>query len=529
MAKMIKLLSKKHLDASTKPAEIVDLLLKNRNIKNISEFLVPSFPTLPLDLSAAVKLIKNIIAKKGNILIYGDYDVDGITATAIIWQAIYKLTPNVYPFIPHRLNDGYGVRSESFFRIQKLKQIKFDLLITVDNGIVADHELAKIKIAQNIKIIVADHHLPDKKLKHADAVVHTTLTSGAAVSWFLSRKLDPDADLGLAALGTVADCLPLIGINRSLVVHGLQALRLNPSPGIKKLISIAGLHQDSLTVSDLGYGLGPRINAIGRLTDPTDALRLLCSKNALQAAKYAQSLNMFNQDRQMLQKDHLEQAEKLLDAKNKLIFLSDAKFNPGIIGLIAGRLTEKYYLPTVIIAIENGLARGSCRSIPELNIIELLREYSSLFVDLGGHAGAAGFSIQTENIPRLKKALIKTTNKLLKSINLQPTIIVDAAMSRKAVNLKNIKAVSSLSPFGIGNPEPSFLFEDQQITGIKIIGATGDHLKLKFGNLDAIAFKKGELSKQLKIGDAVSLVASLSSNNWNNTTTPQLLIKEILL
>jgi single-stranded-DNA-specific exonuclease len=517
----------KIIDSRFSPEDLIKLLLNNRQVTDISEFLHPSYPNLKIKLLPAVKIIKTAIKTNQQILIYGDYDVDGITATAILWQAIYKLTPKVTPFIPNRELDGYGIKAASFFRFQKEKGLKFDLLITVDNGIVAEAELAKIKVKQDLKIVITDHHLPDKKLKSADCVVHSTKVSGAALSWFLAKELDSKADLGLAALGTVADCLPLLDINRSLVVHGLKELRLNPNPGIKKLISIAGLKQDSLSAYDLGFGLGPRINAVGRLSDPTDALRLLCSQNPLQAAKYAQILNSYNQNRQDIQKESLDIAQKDLNLKNKVIIVT-GDYNPGIIGLIAGRLTEKYYLPSIIISQTKGISKGSCRSIPELNIIETLRQHSELFVDLGGHALAAGFSLKTSTIPKFQKLITKTINQKLKNIDLKPTTYIDAEMKLSAVTKKNIQALGQLAPFGIGNSEPVFLFKNLKIVSKKVLGANGDHLKLKLDNIEAIAFKKGELDKTLNIGDSVDVIARLSLNVWNGTATPQLIVKEII-
>lgn len=509
----------------TSSEELLDLLLKNRHVTNRDEFLKPSLPKLSLQLEKAVKIIKE--AK--NILIYGDYDVDGITATAILWQSLFPLNKNTIPFVPNREKDGYGVKSDSFFRFQTEKGVTFDLLITVDNGIVAEPELAKIKSKQDIKIIITDHHLAGGRLKSADTIVHSTEVSGAAVSWFLSKKLNPDADLGLAALGTVADCLPLTGVNRSIVVHGLQSLRLNPNPGIKKLIQVSNTKIDTLSVYDLGFVLGPRINAVGRLSDPTDALRLLCSNNQMQAARYAETLNNYNQDRQMLQKESLEIADKQIDLKNKLIFIYESSFNPGIIGLIAGRLTEKYQLPSIIISSDGDIAKGSCRSVSGLNIISALREFSDLFIDLGGHPGAAGFSIKVGNIKKLQGKLTKLLNQKLKSFEQKTTTVTDAEMEIDAVNLKNCRTIQRLAPFGIGNQEPLFLLKNLVVNSKRVIGASGDHLKLKLSGVDAIAFKKGDMENKFNIGDNVTIVASLVSNSWGGVDTPQLVVKEFVL
>jgi single-stranded-DNA-specific exonuclease len=511
------------------PSEsILNLLLKNRQITDSVSFLNPPFPEFKLNSIKAVKLIQKFLDTQKNILIYGDYDVDGLSSTAILWQALYPLDKNVIPFIPHREKDGYGFKAESFFRIQTEKNLSFDLLITVDNGIVADKEFAKIK-AKNpkIKILVIDHHLAGGKLENVDALYHSTVTSASALAYFMAKNFSKTADLSLAALGVVADCEPLTDINRSIVVHGLKELKLNPSPGLKKLMEISGTKIDSVSVYDLGFLLGPRLNAVGRLSDPTDALRLLCSQNSTQASKYAKVLNDFNQQRQDLQKESLDIADKNIDVKNKIIFIAD-KFNPGIIGLIAGRLTEKYALPSVIIAKNGEVAKGSCRSIPEVNIIEVLRKFSELFVDLGGHPGAAGFSILDKNISKLQKKLNFYFSKKLAKYTAQKSISIDAKMDTGAINLKNIKLIKSLEPFGIGNSQPLFLFENLIIESKKLLGQTQSHLKLKVSGVDAIAFKKADLDKDLKIGDSINLVAHLDANTWQGRTFPQLIVKEII-
>ena len=510
------------------PSEmLLDLLLKNRQITDSDPFLKPPFPEFNLNSQKAVKLIQKFIDGQKNILIYGDYDVDGLTSTAILWLSLYPLNKNTIPFIPHRETDGYGFKESSFSRIQTEKNLKFDLLITVDNGIVADKEFAKIKEKYpKIKILVIDHHLPSGKLKNTDALFHSVDTSASALAWFLAREFSKTAPLSLAALGVVADCQPLLGINRSVVVHGLSELKVNPSPGLKKLMDISGVKIDQLSVYDLGFLLGPRLNAVGRLSDPTDALRLLCSQNSIQAGKYAQVLNKYNQQRQDLQKESLDVADKNIDIKNKVIFVSD-DFNPGIIGLIAGRLTEKYVLPSVIIAKNGEVAKGSCRSIPEVNIIEVLRKFSDLFVDLGGHPGAAGFSIKDKNISKLQKKLNTYFSKKLAKYTAQKSVTIDAKMDTNAINLKNIKLIKSLEPFGIGNPQPLFLFKNLKIESKKILGQNQSHLKLKVSGVDAIAFKKADLEPDLKVGESVNLIAYLDANTWQGHTFPQLVVKEI--
>lgn len=510
------------VDCSFTPDQLISLFLDLRHLE-----LKPPVPGLSFS--------KPDLDKSENILIYGDYDVDGITATAILWQSLHQNGYNVTPFIPHRQRDGYGFKADSFFRIQREKEIVFDTLITVDNGIVAGPEFAKLK---DVKTIIIDHHLPDKKKPAVDQIIHSTDLSAAGLAYFVAQKFDSHPDLGLAALGTVADCLPLLGVNRSIVYHGLKELRLNPSPGIKRLIDVSDAKRDSLSTYDLGFLLGPRINAVGRLSEPMDALRLLCATNSAVANKYAAVLDQYNQDRQALQQHDLLTAEKQVDPSHRLLFISD-QYNPGIIGLIAGRLTEKYYLPSIVIALNGDIAKGSCRSIKELNIIEVLRQVSDLLVDVGGHSAAAGFSLKATNIPKFKKKITKIVDQKLQGQILEPVLEVDAEMKLGAVRVDNIKAIQQLEPFGIGNPEPLFLFKNIRVVAKKLLGANQDHLKLKLDDpstkfpenimADAIAFKKGDYDTKIKTGDLISLVARLNLNLWNGNSTPQLVVKDIIL
>ncbi|HPT65814.1 MAG TPA: single-stranded-DNA-specific exonuclease RecJ [Candidatus Woesebacteria bacterium] len=531
----ILLKNKQIINKSFSDLDIIDLLLKNRQIKKpeYQDFFKPHFPNNSdfdinqKELKKAVNRVNLAIKKNQNILIYGDYDVDGLTSTSILWQVLYQKGAKVLPFVPDREIDGYGIRSKSFFNFEIEKNIHFDLLITVDNGIVANKELVKIS-QKNTDIIIIDHHLPEDKLPKVNAIIHSTNFSGAGLSWVFASQFNKDADIGLAAAGTVADCLPLIGINRNIVVHGLKLLRKNPNHGIKKLIEISGIKPDTISAYDLGFIIGPRLNAVGRLSNPTDALRLLCSQSAIQAGKYAKNLDEFNKDRQDFQKENLITAEKLITKnEDKLIFISHKSFLPGIIGLIASRLTEKYYLPSIIISLGDEYSKGSCRSIKELNIIKSLRQFNSELVELGGHAGAAGFTIKTDNIAKFKTKIIKYINKQLKDLELKPSIIVESEMDLSAVTISNCKLLQKFEPFGVNNPKPLFLFKNIQITQKRVIGSTGDHLKLKFNSVDAVAFKKGELDSQFKIGDSINVIASLDLNTWGETSTPQLIIKEI--
>ena len=551
------------IDGHTSRQKIINLLLKNRQIPpdQFDHFLKPKHPRhltprhfgVPTSqLKKAVTRIKQAIKKKQNILIYGDYDADGITATAILWQTLHSKGAHVTPFIPHRQDDGYGIKFDSIQTFARQKKLSFDLIITVDNGIVATKEIKKL-IRHGSDIIITDHHVAPATLPPATAIIHSTKTCGAGLSWLLSRQISPQVDLGLAAIGLVADCLPLTSINRNIVYHGLISLQKNPSPGVKALIP-SSRSSNQLSTYDLGFILAPQINAAGRLEDPTDALRLLCSANSRQANIYAAKLRHINQQRQLLQQQGIKLAIKTPpSATTKLIFTSHSQYHPGIIGLVAGFLSQKFYLPAVAISRQKNISVGSCRSISQFDIIKALRRFSSLFVDLGGHPAAAGFSIKNKNIPILKKKLQTLAKKKLAKIDLSPILTVEATAKLSALKIQNIQAINQLQPFGMGNRRPLFYFKNIKIVSKKLVGSDSAHLKLQVDDpdtavvenvatrpatagacpatagADAIAFKKGHLDKKIKVGDNIDLVASLDINTWNGRSTPQLMVKEIFL
>lgn len=483
--------------------------------------LVPALPTLALP--------RLQLDTGDQILLYGDYDVDGLTSTAILYRSLSQAGYHLTPFLPHREVDGYGFKAESFFRFQQEKSLTFTHLITVDNGIVANTEFAKLVQKQSLKITVIDHHLPGPALPQVDQIIHSSITSASGLAYFVSRQFDRQPDIGLAALGVVADCLPLTGVNRSLVAHGLSFLRLNPSLGIRELATICGARLDTLSATDLSFLLAPRLNAAGRLDHPQVAFDLLTATQVSEAQRIASLLGSHNSTRQQLQESSLIEAESQVKPASFLLFAQSPNFHPGIIGLLASRLTDKYSLPSVVLSLDSSTARGSCRSIPQLNFIEALRQHASLFVDLGGHPGAAGFTISTHNIPQLQSLLTTTIAAILSPLDLTPTLEVDAVMEISAVKVANIKAIEQLAPFGIGNPKPLFLFKSVPVISKKLLGQNQDHLKLKLGHVDAIGFKLGHYDSKVKVGDTLDIVASLDLNVWNGYTTPQLLIREILV
>ncbi len=545
----IKLLSNVTLDQKTSKEDLFTLLLKNRKIqkKDQPNFLNPPHPKnlTPKDiklssvqLEKALKRIQKAIEDKEKILIYGDYDVDGLTATTILWEVLFKKHANAKSFVPHREKDGYGLNEKTLKRL--FKTYRPSLLITVDNGIVA-HKAAAFLKKEKIDLIITDHHLPEKKLPPAHAILNSSLVCGAVLSWFLSSQIDSSADYGLAALGTVADCLPLVSVNRAFVYHGLDSLTVSTRPGLRTIKQITSLTNQKLSAYHLGFIIGPRLNAAGRVGDPNNSLRLLASPTLSQASKYAQILEKQNRERQTEQYSGQSLAQTIWEKEktdHPLIFVSSKDFSPGTIGLIAGRLTQEHYLPSVIIAKTTPVSKASCRSIAELDILKALREANKgLLLELGGHAAAAGFSILPKNIEKFKKSLQSVVKKKLASKKLEPEIKADAKATLSFISLKNLEAIQRLKPFGIGNSEPSFLFKSLKVVDKKLLGKEKTHLKLLLDDpqtpqketfpVESLSFGEANSYQDLKVGDTIDLVGKINLNEFRGTKTLQLITKYI--
>ncbi len=534
MNKFIALNSNYTITSSTSVLQIQKLLLENRKIIDPVNFLSPPVPTpdpIYFDINQEIfynfiNHLKNNLGK--HVLIYGDYDADGVTSTALLYLSLSKHFKNILPFTPHREEDGYGIKAASVLKFCQKKSFSPDIVLTIDNGISAKKEIAILQ-EKSIEVMVIDHHVSGQTTPDARHILHSTVTSASGLAWLVASQFDHETPIELAAIGIISDCLPLVGINRQVVVHGLSRLNTTKNIGLNSLISASGLSEKKITSYDIAFSLAPRLNATGRLEDPTDALRLLCAPSLALANKYSSRLGELNTDRQMVQKESLDLVEPSLDTTKKLLIFYDQSLHPGVIGLIAGKLTEKYYKPSIIITKVNGVCKGSCRSIPELHIAHCLEDVRHLCIDLGGHAMAAGFSIEEKNIDIFIKEIGHIVESKLVNIKLVPKIDVDAKMDTTAVRLECITAIEKLSPFGIENPEPLFLFENIFVKSINVLGKEGTHLKLVTeNNLECLIFKAKQSDFSIKIGDKVSFVAKLGANTWNNITRPQVLVKEIL-
>lgn len=525
------------------PDKILKILLKNRKItaREKETFLSPLRPkTLTprmvgiskMDLDAAVKLIKK--SKKFKIIIYGDYDADGLCASAILWEVLWSKGYDVIPFIPDREKDGYGINPQS---VKKLKKNYPDLglIITVDNGIVANKGVKMAK-ELGIKVIVTDHHLASGKPPDADVIVHSTKLAGSAVAWFLSFWLGAGS-LELAALGTIADMLPLLGPNRSFVKYGLKEMARTKRVGLKTLKK-KGKVDGEVLPWHVSFILAPRLNAAGRLSEAIDGLRLLCTKSSQKAKELADKLERINYRRQRMTVDGLKNAkDQVKDSSEKILFAIDSSYHPGIIGLIAGKLADEFHRPTIVISKGKTLSKGSARSVNGCNIIEMIRKWGKFLIDAGGHPMAAGFTIETKNIDKFVKQMTKSAKRVIKKEDLIPRLKIDFEINFDLISKKFYNFVQKLSPFGLGNPEPLFLVKGARVVRSQALGAKKQHLKIWLDDpgtkaiervvAEAIGFGWGDFWNDLVSGDLVDLVASLSLNRWQGRETLQLKIKDI--
>lgn len=548
------------LDNILSVENIISILLKNRGLteeKEIEEFLNPKLENLKInnlnidkkELEKAVVRIQRAIEKGESIIVYSDYDVDGICGGAIVWETLYKLGARVTPYIPHREKEGYGLSKVAIDLVKKKYQST--LIITVDHGISSkDH----IKYAKSLGIdtIVVDHHLVPVKLPQAVAIIHTTSLSAGGIAWFFSNYIKNklinspvtslSANLDLAAMATIADLVPLNNHNRVIAFHGLKELNKTKRIGLQELIKQSGLKKGSIGAYEVGFILAPRINASGRLESALDALRLILTRDRQRALNLARKLNLMNRKRQGLTEKAVKHAvsrvkdelylSSIRKQKQKLIFIGDKAYEQGIIGLIAGKLADRFNLPSIVLSIDKKLAKASGRSVSNFNIVDAVRQVSDLLVDVGGHPRACGFTVETKNIKKLKKRLIKIVNLEIAKKELKKIIKIDTEINLNQVNRKLYDSIKKLSPFGIDNPEPVFVSKSLELIGASQIGKAKNHLKLKLKQRDgfifeAIGFGMGDIFWKLSSRTRIDAVYTVLENEWNGNLSLQLKLKDV--
>lgn len=508
------------------------------------------FDTNPFQLSGmreAVNRISFAIKNDEALAIYGDYDVDGVTATALLVQALQILNANVREYIPNRFDEGYGLNNHA---LDELKDNGIKLVITVDCGIRSPNEAEYAKQI-GLDLIISDHHHPaEGDLPPALAVINPKQLgdkypdkdlAGVGIAYKIAEALfsehapqhSLDFLLDLVALGTVADLAPLVGENRVLVRKGLRQLRQTTRQGLFSLAGVSELALSKANATDIGFKLGPRLNAAGRLKEALAAFELLTTKDVFHAGQLAQQLDLQNRERQKITREMQIKAEELaVDAnvKNYLLFAADEDFNSGVVGLAASRLTEKYYLPSVVAARGAEETRGSCRSIPEFHITNALDECADLLIRHGGHAAAAGFTVANQNLDEFVARLKNIAKQKLSEQDLRPTLMADAEVSLTQMRSELIKILSYLEPTGYGNRDAVFIARNVKVKSFRTVGAEGKHLKMivedesQYAH-DCIGFKLGEWAKQMP--KRVDILFTYETNEFNGRVNYQLNLKDL--
>ncbi len=537
---------------------LVVQILYNRGIttpEQAEAFLTPDAlvgnPFQMRGVNEAVDRIRRAIRAGEAIAVYGDFDVDGVTATALLVQTLESLGAQVKPYIPHRIDEGYGLNLDA---LKQLKEQGVSVVITVDCGVRSLPEVAFGKQI-GLDMIVTDHHAPSEMLPDAFAIVNpkqplckypSKELSGAGVAFKLSQALlradaqvplskdraplAEDALVDLVALGTVADLVPLTGENRALVQRGLSSLRQSERPGIQALIRQAALKPESIDAGTIGYTVGPRLNAAGRLESALMAYNLLVTQYPGEAEDLARKLEETNRERQRLTTEMTMKARDAVVSSaesERLLFVIAPEFPEGIVGLIASRLSEEFYRPSIAVHQGEDESRGSARSVSEFNIVAALDQCRDLLVRHGGHAMAAGFTVRNENMSELQARLKEIATRELAQSNLVSTLNVDAEATLGEMNLTLEKSLEQLAPFGYGNREPIFACRNLAVREARVVGT--DHLKLTLsdGNvlMDAIAFRQGSWLGNLP--PHIDVAYQLEAQTWNGRTRLQLNVKDI--
>lgn len=496
-------------------------------------------------MARGVQRVEKAVQKKEKILIYGDYDVDGVTSSALLADVFEKLGANFEVFIPNRLEEGYGLDTGA---ILKFAEKGVNLIVTVDCGINSSEEVREANVC-GIDVIITDHHEVRGPRPAAFAAINPhqdacrypfEQLAGVGVAYKFARALMKgredavDDHLDMVALGTVADIVPLNGENRILVKKGLKRLRRTTKPGLKALMEVSGLDPEKLNSRHIGFVLGPRINAMGRLGTAEVALDLLLCKDARKARELAAILEKENRRRRDIEKDVLDQAvlkaEKEIDLKkDKVIVLADSAWHAGVIGIVAARLTQMYNKPAVLISLTDNQGKGSARGIKGFNLFSAISRAGEHLIGFGGHKAACGIRIEKEKIERFKESLNSVASECFEDEGESREFLIDYDIPFSRITPKLIDELEMLMPYGPGNREPIFASSDIEIKNTpRNIGKNGIKFLVKRGNLtyEAITFKKNEIQKP-SAGDVVDLAFSPSINSWGGYDSIQLNIKDL--
>ena len=503
------------------------------------------------DMQTAVEVVLDALTRNARIRIFGDYDADGITATALLVRALGKLGGTVDWYLPHRIDDGYGLNIAA---LEQAKNDGVEVGITVDNGITAHEQLAHAA-ALGLRMIVTDHHEPGETLPPAVAVLNPKRAddrypdrdiAGVGVAFTLLRGLCQARGipapalapfLDLVTIGTIADVAPLCGENRLLVRHGLPQLTLaNKKVGIVALLRAVGV-QERASCADVGYKIAPRLNAAGRVAHADDALALLITTERTEAETLARQLCDHNATRQGEEQQTLEDALRQVEAqeltREKILVLASEQWHPGVIGIVASRLVERFHRPAILIAVQDGVGKGSGRARAPFHLWEALHSCAPYLLRFGGHRAAAGFEVASSRIDELRAALQSLAEQQLRDEDLTPQLDIDAWIDLEDITSGFAREIEALAPFGMGNPTPVFAAADALVQQCCRRGQDGTHVSLSLRSgpggrtIPAIWFRQGEQFERLHSGDRVDVAFTVGLNSWQGVTSAQLVIKDI--
>lgn len=506
-------------------------------------------PFVLLDMRPAVERLQIAIQNHEPVAVYGDYDVDGVTSTALLVGVLQALGGNAVGYIPNRFEEGYGLNNDA---LSNLREQGICLVISVDCGVRSPLE-AKHAQEIGLDLIITDHHHPSDELPPAFAIINPKRPgdlypdkdlAGVGIAYKLACALvthlkDQEYTaaaqvnlveyLDLVALGTVADLAPLTGENRYLVRNGLKQIQSRKRQGILSLVLAAGLNPDRITAGDIGYILGPRLNAAGRIDTAFDSLNLLITRDIETAGLLAQTLDDRNRERQKIMQDIQIAAEQMALTEHPdglLLFAADESFNKGVVGLAASKLTETYYRPAIVAQRGETHTRGSCRSIAEFHITNALDECADILEHHGGHAAAAGFTVKNEHLNELISRLQAIAARELTNVDLRPVLFADMELPLRDLHPEVLEALDWLQPTGYGNPKPAFVSRDLQVKNTRTVGKDSAHLKLTVTDgwitFDAIAFRQG----QREVPNRIDLLYLFEQNDYNGRSSLQLNVKD---
>jgi single-stranded-DNA-specific exonuclease len=539
---------------------IVTKILFNRQIDSVEairQFIQPSLsdladPYTMFGMDKAVERIMQALQNNEKLMVYGDYDVDGITAASLLYLILNKLGAQVNYYLPNRLVEGYGLSVDG---IKEAVAKGVTLIISVDTGVTAVEEV-KYATSLGIDCIITDHHEPGEILPEPVALVNPKQKdctyaggelSGVGVAFKLAQALytrlqqdqsELEEHLDLVALGTAADIVPLVGENRILTKFGIKQISRTTKPGLKSLTFVSGLMGKDIGTGQVVFILAPRINAVGRLGDAEMAIRLLTTKDERVATEIARKLDKENQRRKNIDEktlgEALEQIRGMVDIENdRAIILASEGWHQGVIGIVASRLVEKFHLPTIMIAIDGGEGKGSARSIPGFHLCDALKECEDLLLRYGGHKYAAGLTILPENIEQFRERMKKVSQRLLTDDDLIAKLYIDSEIELSKINNDLLDVLETFAPFGPQNMRPVFLTRNCEILGQPYcVGKNHLKMKVRKGDsvFDVIGFGFGDWVRQLSgRGNLVDLAYVIEYNSWNEHTRIQLRLKDLKL